>query len=375
MWERFWRQVRRAVTAGAVVLSFLLLMELLRAYQTLDDLHPWAGYAFLIALAAGVVWVIGRLLGGWRYRPRTLTPPDIEDLDTAGKRDLRRYGRYLRKFLRRLAINEALSDEQRQAAAAAAERLPEALGDCRTPEATRAALRAAEAEGVLPPLAVLDAEAEEEIGTSVRDVMVAVAASPWPLIDAAIVLYRTGGMVARITHIYNSRPSIREQLTIFADVARLVATIKLAHMMRKLLERTVRDVPLAGRVAEALTQAVGAGVLTSAAGHAAKHRCRAFRGWDRQEAARHLRARLGDFLNDCWRVASETLMGPLGALYHRSMDGLGSAFKRAVDATREVADTFVRKPVLAGGLHMGRGVRQSARWIFRRRRTSGPPAP
>jgi hypothetical protein len=115
-------------------------------------------------------------------------------------------------------------------------------------------------------------------------------------------------------------------------------------MMRNILERAVRDVPLAGRVAEALTQAVGAGVLTSAAGHAAKQRCRAFRGWNRDEAARALAARLGDFLADCWRIASHDLLGPLGKLYHRSVDSLAGAFRKAVDATCSAADTFIRRP-------------------------------
>ena len=368
MFTRIFKIISKVVTIAAVVLAFLLAMELIRAYQTLYGLHPWAGYAFLALLAVGLIWTFGRLMGGWRYRPRTLKCPAVGNLDEADPPALRRYGKYLRKYIARLAINESLTDEHRTQAALGAAELPAKLRECASTDELRAALRHAEAEHIEPLLADLDAKCESEIAQCVRDVMVGVAASPWPLVDALIVIYRNGSMVARVTHIYNSRPAIREQLSILIDTVRLVATVKLAHMMRKILERTVRDVPLAGRVAEALTQAVGAGVLTSAAGHAAKHRCRAFRGWNREEAVRDLRARLGEFLADCWRVASETLMGPLGKLYQSSVDGLSAAFKKAVDTTASAADTFVVRPVTIGGRGVAHGVRWSWRRVFRRRK-------
>ena len=247
---------------------------------------------------------------------------------------------------------------------------PEAIGRAGGREELTELLRTVEAERIEPLLATLDAKADREVSDCVRDVMVAVAASPWPLIDAIVVIYRNGGMVSRITHVYNSRPALREQMSIFADVVRIVATIKLASMMRNILERAVRDVPLAGRIAEAITQAVGAGVLTSAAGHAAKFRCRAFRGWDREEAARNLRAHLGNFLNDCWAIARDLVLGPVGKLYQVSADAvraLGNGFKKAIEATGSVAETFVRKPVTVGGRHVARGVRRSTRWLFGRR--------
>lgn len=368
MLGKLWQKAARVILAVAVVLAFLLVIEFIRAYQTLYDLHPVAGYLFLAGAAIFIAWGIGRLLGGWRLRPRTLKPPDVGDLDAAELADLRRYGRYLARYLDRLALNESLDEDQRRQAARDARELSASVARCGSRDEMLPLLRSGEAEHVEPLLAVLDARAEREIGDCVRDVMVGVAASPWPLLDAAIVLYRNGGMVTRVTHIYNSRPPVREQLVIFVDTIRLVATIKIAHMMRKILERTVRDVPLAGRIAEALTQAVGAGLLTSVAGHACKHRCRAFRGWNQAQAAQDLKARLGDFLKDCWNIASESLLGPLGKLYHHSVDKIGSAFRAAVEATGKAADTYVRQPVASGGRQVAAGIRRSARGLFRRRK-------
>ena len=368
MLKRIWRIISRTVLIGAVVVAFLLAVELVRVYVTLHALHPWAGYGFAIVLAGLLLWMVARLMGGWRWRPRPLKCPDVAPLDEADSRDLRRYGKYLGKYLSRLAGNESLSDEQCQDAAEAAEALAEGVRQCGDRDELAQILRTAEAERIEPLLGVLDELAEREVGDCVRDVMVAVAFTPWPLLDALIVLQRNGSMVSRITHIYNSRPALREQLSILADTVRIVATIKLANMMRKIFDKVAQDVPVVGRVLEALTQAVGAGVLT---GHAAKHRCRAFRGWSRQEAADHLGARLGNFLADCGRIATEIVLGPFGKLYRTSADALASfveAFKAAIETVGSIAETFIRKPVAAGGRSVVRRVKRTARSLFRRRK-------
>jgi len=67
MFDRIFKTISKIVTVVAVIVSFLLAMELIRAYQTLRDLHPWAGYAFVGLLVVGLVWLVGRLMGGWRY--------------------------------------------------------------------------------------------------------------------------------------------------------------------------------------------------------------------------------------------------------------------------------------------------------------------
>jgi hypothetical protein len=47
---------------------------------------------------------------------------------------------------------------------------------------------------------------------------------------------------------------------------------------------------------------------------------------------------------------------------------IAAAFKKAIDATVGVADTFVAKPVTAGGRGVGRGFQWSFKRVFRRRR-------
>lgn len=376
MFARLWKLTVRIAGAALVVLGLLLIIELLRAYQTLHAAHPYAAYAFVVVIAGLIVWLAVRLLGGWRMRPRPLRCPDVGDLDQAELADLQRYGRYLTRYLRRLGHNRALSPERRGEATTGALHLRSGLRASRDREAAAAVLQRTESASVEPLLAELDALADREIRDCVVQVMIGVAVSPWDALDLLIVVYRTGGMIPRITQIYNSRPSFREQWTVFADTLRIVGMIKFARLTGALMRNTAR-LPVAGRVLEPMVQAVGAGVITSAAGHAAKHRCRAFRAWNRQEEAQRLAGRIGQYLSDCSRSAWENVapilraqvVGASAATWGRLRESLDAA----VGMTARTAETYVRNVNSAtqGVSRRGRGVwtrgRRFARSFFGRR--------
>jgi uncharacterized membrane protein YcjF (UPF0283 family) len=353
MLSKLWKIAVRVGLMIAAVLTFLVVLELLRAYQTIRGAHPRygpiAGYVFAGAVILLVLWSIGRLMGGWRHRPKVLRPPKIGTLDEADVRGLRRHAKYLAKYLRRLSHNRALPQEKRAEAHTACVEFREAVRGCRRRrDQLRDLLKKTENERIEPLLAELDKQAEGEIEECVMHVMIGVAASPWDAVDLLLVLYRNGGMVTRITQCYNSRPALRERLSIFADTLRIVAMIKFASLSSSLLKKCT-NVPLIGRTLQPLVQAVGAGVLTSAAGHAAVRRCRAFRPWNHEDAAQHLGNKVGQYLSDCWHAARDHILPILekrladvpAAAWGKIRKGFGSA----VDATAEVAGDYVSKPV------------------------------
>lgn len=352
MLDRLWKQLTRIGIILACILAFLAFMELLRTYQTLHQMHPHAGYAFALLAAVLIIWAIGMLLGGWKYRPRTLTPPETGDVENADLKILRKYARYLVRYLRRLAENPNLTQQQNEQAEMAASQLAKDAPRCRERQTIIALIQQAESTHVEPLLAVLDEKAEQEVHQCVLHVMVGVAASVWNSIDVLIVLYRNGRMVSRVTEVYNAKPPLRERVNILIDTIRVVAMIKVTSMTANLLTKSGKVMPLVGRATESLAQAVGAGVLTSAAGHAAKHRCRAFRGWDRCEAEQHLSSMVGQYLKDCWSAARKSvwpiITQTIGDAGSSVWDKVQEGFSSAVDATAAATDSFVRKPVAAG---------------------------
>ncbi len=111
MLRTWWKIIRLTVLAIGVLLSFFAVIEVLRAYQTLYELHPAAAFVFLGVLVCGTVWIIGYLVVTLASRPAVLIPPPISDANSATNRELRRYGKYLTKYIRRLSYNDALSIE------------------------------------------------------------------------------------------------------------------------------------------------------------------------------------------------------------------------------------------------------------------------
>ena len=69
---------------------------------------------------------------------------------------------------------------------------------------------------------------------------------------------------------------------ILRDVLRVLITVNFLYIGRNLVENLFANVPLLGRVVDDMGQGLGAGLFTSAAGHAAIERCAAFRGWDKE---------------------------------------------------------------------------------------------
>jgi|GEM_PF-264544 len=370
MLAQFWTMVRRAAIAVGVALSLFAVVELIRAYQALNGLHPVLGalFAWLLILGLAGLLVYYRLAV---YRWRTvLTPPPREAPETAGEGALRRYLRYLRRVMLRLARNDLLPERQREGLQSEAQRLLELAAARPGREVLAQAVASTEIDVVEPAMATLDGFAEKEVRACVRDVMLAVTLSPWRSADLLVVMYRNTAMVGRLTRIYESRPRLGEQFAIMRDVAAIVATVNFLNYGSRLLQNMATGVlPFMGRFADDVAQGVGAGLLTSVAGHAAIGRCRAFRGWRQAEAEETVRRKLKDFAVDLKDIATTDLFSKIRKpvesqlpvdvsrpeLLVRIRDGLATA----LDETAEVMDTFVRRPVTVAG----RGAVSAGSWV------------
>ena len=294
----WWKIIRLVIITVGVLLSFFAVIEIIRAYQTLHELHPAAGYGFLGLLFCGTVWIVGYVAVTLASRPAVLIPPPIGDTNSATNRELRRYGRYLTKYINRLNDNAALSAEDKDKAREGMMELALALEAGDNKEAFLTAIEKAEEQVTKPILEKLNEEANRQIRDCVRDVMIGVTVSPYKAADLIIVLYRNLVMVMRIVRIYNSRPRFRQQLQILGDTIKVVATVNYINVGKSLLEGLGSRLPVIGQYTDDIAQGMGAGFMTSVAGHAAMDRCRAFKGWNEQEAMHNLRNRVSDFYAD-----------------------------------------------------------------------------
>jgi hypothetical protein len=362
-----------------LLLSFFAVIEIIRAYQTLHDLHPAAGYVFLGLLVCGVVWIVGYVVITLSSRPAVLIPPQIGDTNSATNRELRRYGRYLTKYIHRLSENADLSTEDKDKAKEGMIELSLALDSGDNTKAFLIAIEKAEEQVINPILDKLDAEANKEIRACVGVVMVGVVVSPYKAVDLIIVLYRNLVMLMRIVRIYNSRPRFRQQLQILEDTIKVVATVNYINVGKSLLEKLGSKLPVIGQYTGDIAQGMGAGFMTSVAGHSAMYRCRAFKGWDEENAKESLRNRMRGFYTDIEDIFKKDIlpmiMKRLGDLSKEKLEEIRTGVSAALGETGNAITSFVRVPMGAataagkagktGGRAVGRKAKNIGKGILR----------
>jgi uncharacterized membrane protein YcjF (UPF0283 family) len=345
MLKTIWKLIRTAVMVIGVLLTFFAVLELLRAYQILRDMHPIAGYAFLVVIAGLLGWLVVYVWANMAVFPKALKPPKIDDVQTATDRQLKKYIQYLKRFLQRLVVNPHLNDDEAAHIMNGLMKIQEQTTSDR--DEYIKLIAAVENEHIKPVLKTLDAAASKQVRDSMRDIMVGVTLSPYKSADILIVLYRNLVMLVRIVKVYRVRPALSQQIGIFSDIINVIATVNYINMGKNLIEGLGSKVPGIGRFVDDIAQGIGAGFMTTITGHAAMDRCRSFRGWNEAEAKKHLLSHVGDFYNDVKDIFFKDVWAGLRGRAGHVPDETADKVADALNETGSIVDTFIKTPVKA----------------------------
>lgn len=343
MLKSVWKLLRTAIIVIGVLLTFFAVLEVLRAYQTLYHFHPWAAYVFLAVVLGLLAWLVAYVWINLAAFPRPLNPPRIPDVEHAAEHQLKKHLHYLRRFSRRLSVNGLLDQSQRMLLAEAAARLETPLPADRP--GCLALIHSIENDRIRPALKALDELASRQVRDSMRDIMLFVTLSPYKSSDLLIVLYRNLMMLIRIVRVYRVRPALTEQLGIFSDIINVIATVNYINMGKNLIEGIGSRVPGVGRFVDDIAQGIGAGFMTTIAGHAAMDRCRSFRGWNAAEAKRHMLSQVGDFYTDVKDIFFKDVWGSLRSRAGVTIGDAKEKVADAIDETGSALDDFIRTPI------------------------------
>lgn len=355
----WWRIIRTAILATGVLLSFFVFVEILHIYSILRDVWPPFGYTFLFIIVAGLGGSLIYIFQIIKKTPKVLTPPNIEDFASISQIECRAYCDYLREYLKRLADNPSLSSEHGEIAINNIIELSKRIESEQKMSALLKSIDIVETECIKPLLSKLDQKAEIEVSKCVRDIMIGVTLSPYKAADLFIVIYRNSAMVLRIMKVYNTRPLLHEQILIFRDVLRVVATVNYMNFGQKLMDQFLSRVPYVGQVLDDCAQGIGAGLLTSAAGHGAIYRCRAYRGWNQEVAVQTMSSHVAGFMKDVKSIFKQDVWPQMRSrIYSTSptekTDDPGfwekttNGISAALDATESIVEIVIKKPVIAG---------------------------
>ena len=343
MIKTIWKLLRTAVVVAGVLLTFFAILEVLRAYQILHEMHPWAGYAFWVAVLGLLVWLVVYVWANLAVFPKPLKNPPIADPAAATDKQLKKYLKYLQAFLRRLIANENLSDDDRTPITHALSQLEQQSPGDR--DGCISLITQIEQNHIKPALKKLDLQAAKQVRDSMRDIMVGVTLSPYKSADLLIVLYRNLVMIVRIVRVYRVRPAISEQLRIVSDIINVIATVNYINMGKNLIEGLGSRVPGIGRFVDDIAQGIGAGFMTTICGHAAMDRCRAFKGWDEAEAKKHLLSHIGDFYNDVKDIFFKDVWAGVRSRAGVTATETADKVADAINETGSVVNNFIRTPV------------------------------
>jgi uncharacterized membrane protein YcjF (UPF0283 family) len=381
MLRDLWRIVARITAVAGLLLGFLVVVELFRAFvffYRLNHTLGWvfAGFVLLLAILVPIyIWSV------WVSLPKVLRPPSLPDPEKAGFRELYDYCRYLADYLRRLEKNPHFEAAHKDLIRDRIASIQDTLKAHPLKDDLRRAIAKTEEETIFPLLDFLAGLANTEVRRSVRDVMLGVTLSPYHSVDLVVVLFRNASMVLRVARVFSSRPDTREQFLVLRDVGRVIITVNFLYIGRHLIENLFSSVPLIGRVVDDIGQGLGAGLFTSAAGHAAIDRCAAFRGWSREEAADTLASQTKAFLVDVKDIFTRDVLPDLKGRIRTEVpveraeqpgfwDTISNGITSAVDSTAGALGTLVVKPAVAGTKGMMQAGAAVSRTMARRENTS-----
>ena len=359
MFSDLWRLCYRIVLVIGLLLTLFAILELVRFFIFFYGISPVAAYLFGAIVALVFLGVFAYLAITFAAYPKALVAPPLSPIDKANYKEMRKFCIYLKRYLGRLSTNRLLDDDQMDLAEKQIGMIQEVLEHHPLKDDLKRLICDTETKVIAPILEHLRTHADQEVRRSVRDVMLGVSLSPYHSVDLLVVLYRNSAMVLKIVRIYASRPIAGEQIRILRDVVRVLVTVNFLYIGRNLVENLFSNLPFVGRVVDDIGQGLGAGLFTSAAGHAAKERCAAYHGWDKTVASQSLASQTKMFLTDVRDIFTQDVLPNLmGRIRSENptvkedesgfWNTLTGGLSTALEVTSATMDTLLIKPAVAG---------------------------
>lgn len=345
---KIWFNIIRATfVVGVLMLSFFTVIETIRAFNTLYELHPYAGYSFIL-----IIFTITILLFFYIYKnisqlPKTLKPPQVDIDNTDSPKYLYQYIKYLQNYLIRLGNNPNVSAEKKQLInnALSENKMLLAMASNKT-SLTELQKHIAQNELITiePTLKELDDIARKQIRNATRDIIFAVTLSPYKTAVILIVIYRNLSMMLQIMRVYNARPGAFEQLLMLYDIINIIATINFINLSKSLIEGMFNNVPVVGSVIDDIAQGIGAGFMTNVAGHTTIERCRAHKKWSAEVTKNSIVSKTFKFYNDVKDIFFVDILNDFKARNGLVSEDVWKKIISIIDATGKNIVNIIKKP-------------------------------
>jgi hypothetical protein len=333
-----WKIIKRGFYILGGLLLFIVVIEVIRALQTLASVHPLLAWVAGIVGIGSIVWGVLKLLRLLNEFPSALTSPNP---DTLGGKESRTYLKahlyYLQSVIEGLSKNKHLPIESRNGLSGVLSDSKSFSTSGNTDQLNRRIVTLDE-DVISPALQQLDKQAEKKVQDTVRDTMVGVMLLPFKAADIYLVIYRNGVMFFELVSLYRQRPSIKETYNVFRDVLKMVATVNILSYTERFTQKLMASVPILDKTTDDIIQGTGAGILTTAVGKATIQRCRAYQGWNVDAEIESYRKTSLDFLGYVKDILGDDVVPPLSKQWKQAWGYMKGMFVKDEQELNDIVD-------------------------------------
>jgi len=324
----FIKVVRRIAFVLSGLFIFILIIEIIRALQTLASVHILLGWFVGVLGLGGLLWGVWKISSLFKVFPKALVPPNPYDFGgNSSKRYVKAHVLYLKQFIEGMLHNKNLDETTLN-------HLNLQLQDHKlfslinNSQVLQENIKKIDSIIIIPALIDLDAKAEQVVKNSVRDTMAGVMLMPFKAADIYLVIYRNGVMFFELVKIYCQRPTLGQTYKIFKDVIKMVATINVLSYTERFTQKLMANVPILDKTTDDIIQGTGAGILTTAIGKATIQRCRSYKEWHTDEQLQTYQKTTRDFFVYVKNILSEDVLPSLSKPWKQAWEYLKGMFTR-----------------------------------------------
>ena len=317
--------IKKAAIGIAGLVLFLLILELIRAYQTLYTFTPILGYFFVFGIVLFVSWLGYNITKTVLSLPKKIKVPPYDIRNP--HRSKVKYLKYLHKYAHRLLSNANIPADKKMALIAIRQDIQKHT-NVNDEQSVQNAINRLENEVLDIGLSYLDEEAENIVRDSVRDNILAVTFSPFRTTDSLFVIYRNLSMFNQILRIYKQRPAITEFFQTMKDVLKIVVGVNILNYTQKFTEKLMSKIPLLDRATDDILQGIGAGILTTSVGKATIRRGRCYKQWDPEKELENFGKSVSAFLSYVRGIITKDVLPRFTRPFEKNWDKIKSFFTK-----------------------------------------------